>query len=119
CQLWNVRRGAIVATADVRILDRVEIDGIAVGVLGPVAGVTRAWAGRRFGEAAVEARARIRDVRSVRAIGRGDRHLPDPEMRSIEPTKHPKERPRGIPVDDELACVRAPVEAEVGNGQKT
>ncbi len=84
---------------DVRVLDRVDVDRPAVGVLRPP------LRPRRLGEAAVEAGGVVGRHRGVvaAAVGVDPDHPPDREARAVEAAEHGDDVRGRVAVDDELA----------------
>ena len=103
------RRGvARPAARDVRVLDRVEVDRPAVGVLGPV--------GRAGRAAAVEGRGVVGldRVEVGAAIGLDRQHAADREARGVELAERARDGRGDRPVHDQRPAMGMPVEADVG-----
>ena len=107
---WIVRHPA----PDIRILERVEVDRVPVGVVRPRARALPARARRRHRVAALERTADIVVLRLIagRPVHLGEAHVPDREPQRVQLAKDAHQRPRHVLVDDELAHVPPPVEAD-------
>ena len=102
------RRRQHAPALEVGVLDRVDVDRLAVGVHRP------AFGARRDRVTAVERRGVVGRHRAVVAAAEaGDRlHPADREPRGVETAKDDLDVVRHAPVDDERAGVRAAVEAD-------
>ena len=106
--------------ADIGVLTRVQVDGMPVRVIRPVARSAATRAGRRHRLSALERRGdveifRVRGLADVEIV---ETHVADGKAQRVELTKDADERFRNIAVDDELPYVRPTVEADMREREK-
>ena len=94
-------------------LTRVEVDRLAEGVIRPV--MRRRGAAARRGPCvpALEGGRDIAALPRVRAVGGGERPIPDREPHAVELGEDLLDRIRDLLIHDDLADVRLPVEAVI------
>src|SRR4051794_30992826 len=103
------------AAADVRVLDRVEVNREAVGVIGPATGAAAAAARRRDRLPALEGTGGIAIRGAVLRVDGGDRHVMDREVDHVEAVEDLRQRRGRALVHDQLTAVVVLVEAAVGD----
>ena len=106
--------------ADIGVLTRVQVDGMPVRVIRPVARSAATRAGRRHRLSALERRG---DVEIFRVCALADveiveTHVADGKAQRVELTKDADEWFRDVAVDNELSYVRPTVEADVREREK-